>query len=168
MVEAILEGSELFLDRAVWENEGKRALLQVFIDSPKGVQLDDCVNVSRQLSAELDLDEDLVPGAYDLQVSSPGLTRALETAEDFRKYAGRLVVVEASQAIQGRRKKATGILLGIEDEVLRISLGGADATDEDEVLSVALDDVVKARLEIQDQPEDAGTDRRSSQREVEA
>ena len=55
---------------------GRDGIVRVFIDKPDGVDLSDCETVSRQLSAILDV-EDLLPGNYRLEVSSPGLDRKL-------------------------------------------------------------------------------------------
>src|SRR4030067_3471730 len=63
------------------------ATLRVYIDSPQGVNVDDCARVSRQLSALLDV-EDPRPGQYTLEVSSPGLDRPLVTPEDVRRVLG--------------------------------------------------------------------------------
>src|SRR5438552_18121137 len=60
-------------------------LLRVYIDSPRGVTVDDCAQVSRQLSAILDV-EDPFPGSYRLEVSSPGLDRPLVRPEDFERF----------------------------------------------------------------------------------
>ncbi|MDH5511786.1 MAG: ribosome maturation factor RimP, partial [Gammaproteobacteria bacterium] len=64
--------------------------LRVYIDSPRGVNVDDCASVSRQLSALLDV-EDPLPGHYTLEVSSPGLDRPLVKPEDFRRYIGETI-----------------------------------------------------------------------------
>src|SRR5436305_11035941 len=65
---------------------GGRQTLRLFIDKPSGVSLEDCTAVSRAVSVALDV-EDPISGAYDLEVSSPGLDRPLRTAEHFEKYA---------------------------------------------------------------------------------
>src|SRR5689334_12618316 len=71
------------------------AVLRVFIDRERpegtagGVSLEDCQGVSRDLSTALDVDEDLIAGAYRLEVSSPGVERPLVKARDFERYAGR-------------------------------------------------------------------------------
>lgn len=76
--------------------------LRVYIDGPRGVTVDDCANVSRQLSAILDV-EDPFPGRYTLEVSSPGLDRPLVTPADFRRFQGETVKVRLLNAVDGRR-----------------------------------------------------------------
>ena len=88
--------------------------LRVYIDGPRGVTVDDCADVSRQLSAILDV-EDPFPGSYTLEVSSPGLDRPLVTPADFRRFQGELVRVRLLNALDGRRN-FTGRLIDSTDE----------------------------------------------------
>lgn len=78
-------------------------LLRLYIDAPAGIAIDDCEQVSRAVSAVLDV-EDPVPGQYTLEVSSPGLERPLRTPEHFAPYAGERVFVEMAQPVEGRRR----------------------------------------------------------------
>jgi len=71
---------------------GSRQLLRIFIDRPTGVVVEDCVSVSRLLGARLDL-EDLIPSAFTIEVSSPGLDRPLKTTRDFERNLGRLIKI---------------------------------------------------------------------------
>ena len=61
------------------------ALLRIFIENEGGVSIDDCTNVSRQIGAALDV-EDIIPVAYILEVSSPGIDRVLFTPEQYKNY----------------------------------------------------------------------------------
>ncbi len=72
------------------KNLGKKKVLEVFIDSPKGVTVDDCEKVSRGLSDYLD-EVDLIPDAYTLEVSSPGIERILKRQVDYERHVGKLV-----------------------------------------------------------------------------
>lgn len=85
--------------------------LRVFIDGPRGITVDDCADVSRQLSAILDV-EDPFPGSYTLEVSSPGLDRPLVEPEHFRRYRGETVKVRLSAPVDGR-KNFTGRLVEV-------------------------------------------------------
>ena len=77
-------------------------ILRIYIDKTEGVTHEDCTRVSDQVGVELEIEE-LIPGSYTLEVSSPGLTRKLTRPEDFRKYCGRLVKVQTRQPIDGMR-----------------------------------------------------------------
>ena len=80
----------------------RRPTLRVYIDGPRGVTVDDCADVSRQLSAILDVENPL-PGSYVLEVSSPGLDRPLVDLDDFRRFSGETVKVKLREARAGRR-----------------------------------------------------------------
>ncbi len=92
---------------------GRRRTLRVTIDRPGGVGIDDCARVSRGISPVLDV-ADRLSGAYDLEVSSPGIERPLQRREDFLRFQGLKARVRAA----GRRW--TGILAGVEGESLRL------------------------------------------------
>ena len=88
--------------------------------------------------------EDLIPGHYSLEVSSPGLNRRLKKTSDFRKFLGRRARIELSSPLQGR-KRFRGKLSGISGEeateiVLELEGG--------EVVHLPLADIGKARLEV--------------------
>ena len=83
---------------------GGRAVLQVMCERPDGsMTLDDCAEVSRTVSALLDV-EDPIPGAYEMEVSSPGIDRLLTRLQDFDRYAGHEAKVELAAALEGRRR----------------------------------------------------------------
>src|SRR6185295_1220371 len=70
-----------------WKREQPGFILRVFIDKPDGITHEDCERVSRELSAVLDV-TDVIPHAYHLEVSSPGLDRPLRSLAHFRRYLG--------------------------------------------------------------------------------
>jgi ribosome maturation factor RimP len=93
-------------------------MLRVFIDGPDGVTVENCADVSRQLSGVLDV-EDPISSEYTLEVSSPGMDRPLFTLDQFARYKGYKVALKLNLAYEGRRK-FSGILNGTteDDEVL--------------------------------------------------
>lgn len=94
----------------------ERKVLQVMADRADGqpITVEDCEAISHALSAVLDVD-DPITGAYDLEVSSPGVDRPLTRRRDFERFTGREVRLEADMAVDGRRR-AKGRLLGIADD----------------------------------------------------
>lgn len=112
-------------------------LLRVYIDSPRGIDVEDCARVSRQLSAILDV-EDPIPGQYTLEVSSPGLDRPLVRREDFVRFQGAQVKVRTSQPVLGR-KNFTGRLVSVEGDQIVLDM-------DKESYTLALDNIEKARL----------------------
>lgn len=101
---------------------GRRLILRVFADKEGGISLDDCQKLSRELGTALDL-EDLIPQAYTLEVSSPGLDRPLRTTRDFLRNKGRNVRLGLSEPVEGK-KALSGRLLGATDELLELELAG--------------------------------------------
>jgi ribosome maturation factor RimP len=103
-----------------FRREGGGMVLRVQLDRPgpaakaeESVSVDDCVQVSRDLSAILDV-EDVVPTAYTLEVSSPGLDRPLRGADDYRRFAGRFAKIVLRSPIDGQGY-FKGRLAGVED-----------------------------------------------------
>jgi ribosome maturation factor RimP len=93
---------------------GRQAMLRVFIDSPNGINVEDCAKVSRQLSAVLDV-EDPITVEYTLEVSSPGMDRPLFTLEQYGRYIGEQIKIRLRAPFEGRRN-FSGQLKGIEAE----------------------------------------------------
>jgi ribosome maturation factor RimP len=114
-------------------NRGR--LIRIFIDKPGGVDIDDCGQVSRHVSRMLAVEN----VDYDrLEVSSPGLDRVLRKRVDFARFAGERVHIRLRTPVAGR-KNFTGILRGLEGEILNIEING-------ELLSLQFQDMERARL----------------------
>lgn len=97
---------------------GRVSTLQIMAERPDGsMEVDDCADLSRHLSAVLDV-ADPIAGEYTLEVSSPGIDRPLTRLEDFERWAGWIARLETDELIDGR-KRFKGQLRGVEDgEVL--------------------------------------------------
>ena len=98
---------------------GKRRTVRLYIDKPEGVSIDDCSKVSRHLSDALDLDPEVIEGAYTLEVSSPGLDRPLKSVADLLRNKGRTLRVTRSTG-----KPITGKLLEADEDNLTLALKG--------------------------------------------
>jgi ribosome maturation factor RimP len=104
----------------------------------------DCERVSQQLSVILDV-EDLVPGpGYVLEISSPGMDRALKTVADFKRFAGRSAKISTAEPI-GEAKFFEGRLRGFADGKVRMELKGKDAR----LVEIPLDTIRKANLVVE-------------------
>jgi len=124
--------------------------LQVMAERADGssITIDDCADISRAVSALLDV-EDPIPGAFTLEVSSPGLDRPLVRLADFDRFAGYEARVELGRMIDGRRR-FTGRLVGTDGSAVRMDLGDAEAALPFEEISRAklvLNDELLARAE---------------------
>lgn len=98
--------------------------LRVFIDTDNGVVVEDCVTVSKQLSAVLDV-EDTIKSAYQLEVSSPGIDRPLFTMSHFSKQISEVIKVKMAVAVDGRRNFKGKLVAAGDDEVV-IEVDGID------------------------------------------
>ena len=96
----------------------KYGVLRLYIDKESGIEVDDCSAVSRQISAILDV-EDIVPGKFNLEVSSPGMDRPLRRLEDFQRFIGEEVKVKTGMPFDGQRN-FKGRLNGVEDDLIII------------------------------------------------
>lgn len=101
---------------------GSRKTLRVFIDGPNGVTIDDCARASRHMSTMLEV-EDPIPGAYALEVSSPGVDRPLGRRIDWEHVVGETVMVRSRRPVEGR-KRWTGTLLGLDGDDANIEVDG--------------------------------------------
>jgi ribosome maturation factor RimP len=134
-----------------FRREGGGMVLRILIDRPgpaataaESVGVGDCAHVSRDLSAILDVD-DVVPAAYTLEVSSPGLDRPLTRADDYRRFAGRRAKLVMRQAVDGQTY-FKGRLGGLEDgDVLYVLIEGDDRRTHRVPLGV----ITRANLEVE-------------------
>ena len=102
-----------------------------------GMTVDDCADISREVSAILDV-EDPLRDAYNLEVSSPGIDRPLVCPEDFERYLGFDAKIEMTAPIGGR-KKFKGQLLGIEQDLVKIRF-------DEETHKLPVSDIRRAKL----------------------
>ncbi|MFM9890633.1 MAG: ribosome maturation factor RimP, partial [Rickettsiales bacterium] len=104
LIEPTITGMGFDLIRVQFMDGKKSKLLQIMAERPDGsMSLDDCTAISRQLSAMLDV-EDVIPGEYRLEVSSPGIDRPLTRLGDYTKYAGHAAKVETLLPVDGRKR----------------------------------------------------------------
>lgn len=110
--------------------------LCVYIDKEGGIGLDDCQEVSGLLDEKLE-ELNIINDRYILEVSSPGLDRALKKEKDFKREMGKLVDITLYKAIDGE-KMITGKLTGYTKDIITI----------DETREIALKDIALVRLHI--------------------
>jgi ribosome maturation factor RimP len=136
-----VEGSGYELVEVEWKREPGGWVCRLFVDKPGDkMSLDDCERVSRELSAVLDV-ADVIPQAYNLEVSSPGLDRPLRTIDHFRRYVGEKAKVRLIAGVEGRRNFNGTIVSVLEDAPARVVM----AVDGKEY-TLPLDDLDRANL----------------------
>jgi len=118
--------------------EGKPRL-QVYIETPNGVTIDDCERASRQISAVLDV-ENPISDRYNLEVSSPGMERPLFTYAQYQQYIGKNIRLRMNKAQEGRRNYC-GQLAEMGDDNITLLVDGTTV-----VLPFA--DIEKANLVV--------------------
>lgn len=116
LAEPALEGMGYELVEAEYLCERGRWVLRLYIDRDKGITLDDCAGVSREVGDLLD-SRDLIPQGYVLEVSSPGLNRPLRKEKDFEERVGKKMKVRMLAPVQGRRN-FVGTLTGYREGTL--------------------------------------------------
>lgn len=120
LVEAPIAAAGYEFVDAEWKHDQVGWVCRVFIDGPGGISHADCERVSRELSALLDVHE-VIPHAFHLEVSSPGLNRPLRTAEHFRRFVGQRAYVRLRDGRDGRKNFA-GVILSVDAFCKTVSL----------------------------------------------
>ena len=116
-------------------------IVRVFIDKRGGINHSDCELISRQVGTILDVEE-VVPGRYTLEVSSPGLDRKLLNLDDYERFAGKKARLKLQRPVNGRRQ-FTGRLLGCQRGQVALELA------EKDVVHFPFSSVESARLVVE-------------------
>jgi ribosome maturation factor RimP len=143
LVTPILEELNLELVDIEYTKEGKNWFLRVYIDSPTGVDIEDCGKVSEKLSEKLD-EHDPIPEAYFLEVSSPGAERPLKKEKDFYNAVGKNVHVKLYEPLDGM-KVFEGELTDFNGEFLKLTYKVKAVTKK---VDIPYKKVASARLAI--------------------
>ena len=163
-VAPVVEAAELRLIGIERSQEGRRTILWVFLDHEDGITLDQCGEVSPEISAVLDV-EDPIPEAYDLRVSSPGVERPLMSDRDFEEYVNHPVQVRLLSPLRGRRKfqgKILEVIREAETEEADVKLA---CTDGEHLVPLSL--ILRAKLHYSDDEIQAiFRERRAAQRKA--
>jgi ribosome maturation factor RimP len=118
-------------------NQGKYSVLRIYVEREEGVSVDLCADVSRHVSDLLDVEE-ILPSAYTLEVSSPGMDRLLFRDSHYLAHVGEKLDVRLNYPFEGR-KKVVGLLAGMEDNSVVLQV-------EDNEYVLPIENVQKARI----------------------
>ncbi len=135
---AAAQGVEIY--DVEYVKEGSDYYLRAYIDKAEGVSITDCENVSRALSDALD-QEDFIPDAYILEVSSPGLGRTLKKDRHLARSIGQEVEIKLYKPLEGT-KEFSGVLKSFDDGSIVITEDAGDHTfarNDIAVIRLALD-----------------------------
>ena len=120
---------------------GNARFVRISIDKPEGVTHADCELVSQQVGTILDV-EDVVPGHYTLEVSSPGVERKLLKPQDYQRFQGQKAKITLRDPVEGRRTWE-GTLAGFEDGVIALE------TEPGKTREFPFEQVQKANLKFE-------------------
>lgn len=109
-------------------SSGKKRVVRIYIDGEDGVNIDQCAEVSRQVGLMLEV-EDVIPGAFTLEVSSPGLERPFFRPEQMKGYIGRTVDLTLNEP-RDDRKKFRGELKAVNGHTVTLAVDN-DSIDFD-------------------------------------
>ncbi len=137
LVKNTVEGLGFILWGYEYRPHGESALLRIFIEKEEGISVDDCALVSRQIGAALDV-EDIIPVAYILEVSSPGMDRVLFSADQYQDYIGDKIKVRTRTRIDDRRN-FKGLLVSADDSVVTVKV-------DNEEFAIPYESIDRARL----------------------
>jgi len=123
---------------------GAGTLVQVIIDKPGGVGIEDCEGLHQSVSRSLDV-EAPVPFPYRLEVSSPGLDRPLKQKKDFQWAVGKQVRITLGIPLHGKIS-IIGLVMEVDDEGVMLQM---QSKKDGEEVKVTWDHIRKARLDVQ-------------------
>jgi ribosome maturation factor RimP len=154
-IQSIRELSEPLLAGAglqLWDVEMAKGVVRILVDREGGVDLDTITRASQALSGLFDDHPEVAPaGAYQLEVSSPGVERTLRTVEQYRRYIGELVSIKLTAAVEGQRRwrgtllaaGAEGVTIAPEVGATPVPGGGADGYED--TVSIRYDQIERTR-----------------------
>ncbi|MGR3808717.1 ribosome maturation factor RimP [Pasteurella testudinis] len=122
LVQGSIEALDCELVGIECQRSGRFLTVRVYIDKDGGVSVDDCADVSREVSALMDV-EDLIADKYNLEVSSPGLDRPLFTLAHYQRFVGQEIAVHLRVPVLDRRKWS-GKLDSVEGDMITLIVDG--------------------------------------------
>ena len=139
-LEALIEKnvSKMGYELVDFEIINRGELLRIFIDKPSSITIEDCVAVTNQLKHIFTVEEEII---FDrLEVSSPGINRAIKKLKDFERFKGEKIKIKTRSPIE-ERKNFTGTLKGTIKDLILIEFNNT-------LLEISLDNIEKARLDL--------------------
>ncbi|MGB2768379.1 MAG: ribosome maturation factor RimP [Candidatus Zixiibacteriota bacterium] len=144
-IKPVVEEENLELVDMEFSGVGPASVLRVYVDRSTGVTVDQCAHLSRKIGDLLDMD-DLIPGRYRLEVSSPGLDRPLVSGADFKRKIGKKVKVFFKESVDGKTE-LVGEIKNLKGENVVLQLGSIEPKqNEGEEKIIPLKMVAKAQI----------------------
>ena len=137
LIKSTVEGLGYILWGYEYRPHSESALLRIFIENNDGISIDDCATVSRQIGAVLDV-ENIIPVAYILEVSSPGMDRVLFNPKQYQDYIGETIKIRTRTPIDERRN-FKGSLIKVSDTEVTLDI-------DNQAFEIPFDSIDRARL----------------------
>lgn len=138
LLEPVVTGMGYELVEIEFNSNPKNKVLRLYIDKEEGILIEDCSDVSRQVSAVMDV-EDPISGFFNLEVSSPGLDRPLRKIEDYIRFQGEDVKIKTSMPQAHGQRNFKGRLKAVDKDSIVIEC-------DDKEVSLPVAAIEKARL----------------------
>jgi len=138
-ISPVLNAENVELVDLTYQKEGGRWILRVYLDKPGGFNLADCEIWSGRIGQILD-EGNLIQNPYNLEISSPGIYRALKKLTDFQKFSGQRVKIKLFGPIEGSRN-FSGFIEGTDDNHVFVRVEG------NRRLEISLKQIAKANLD---------------------
>jgi ribosome maturation factor RimP len=142
LIENVVAAEGMELVELEHKGSSRQSILRIYVDKPGGITHSDCELISNQVGLLVEV-EDLIPGSYVLEVSSPGLTRKLTQVADYQRYQGRLARIQTRESVEGS-KNFRGTICGIDEQKV-ITLEMKDGA----LVSIPFPAIVKANLDVE-------------------
>jgi ribosome maturation factor RimP len=141
MVEEVIQDTPVFLvDLSIRGRKGSQ-ILDIFVESDEVLDVKELARISREVGFLLDT-EDVMPGRYSLNVSSPGLDRPLKLPRQFRKNVKRTLRVKYNTGADGETATLEGELTGTDEQGIEVS------PSKDAPVRIAYTDIVEAKVKL--------------------
>ena len=135
--EIILEDSSLFLVDVLLKGHTGNQRLNVELDGDEGLAIETCASVSRRLGSWIE-EEDLIPGKFILEVSSPGADKPLTNKRQYKKHVGRQLKVQTAEGLE-----INGLLKSVETDQIEV-----EESKKKEPLMVPFDQIKSSNVII--------------------
>lgn len=140
LVDEVIADTEMFVVDVEVRGSGGSRVVDIYLDSDENLSVEKLAEVNREVGFLLDM-EDLIPGRYNLNVSSPGLDRPLRHSRQYRKNIGKPLRVHYRKPDGSGATELEGELIGVGDEEIELAA-------DDEVRLISLEDIIWAKIRL--------------------
>lgn len=140
LVDEVIAGTDIFVVDLEVRGSGGSRVVDIYVDSDEDLSIKKLAEVNREVGFLLDV-EDLIPGRYNLNVSSPGLDRPLRLPRQYRKNIGKPLRVHYNKPDGAGTTEIEGELVDVDDVAIEVKDGG-------DVRSIPFEDIVWAKIRL--------------------